>query len=185
MNNEFLFAIFDLSKNIKHIKMKTKFNYLILFVIIIIATLISCEKKIDIEKEKQSLLKTDIEFSKYSEKYGQIKSFLHYADEKATIFRPNSMPIVSKKEIEKLYHAKCDTSFTLTWNPLFAEVSQSSDIGYTYGLWQLKEKNEFGKEISDEGTYVTIWKKQSDSTWKWTLDIGNKGLKKPVENFKE
>ena len=34
-----------------------------------------------------------------------------------------------------------------------------------------------GKFVSmQRGTYVTIWKKDADGTWKWVLDSGNEGL---------
>jgi ketosteroid isomerase-like protein len=150
--------------------------YSVLFLSVL---LLSCSRKNTTETEKQSLLNADIEFSKYSENYGQIKAFIQYADDNATLLRPNSMPVKGKKEIEKLYSTKSDTSYVLTWKPLFAEAAESADMGYTYGTWLLIAKDEEQKEINSEGTYTTVWKKQSDGTWKWLLDTGNDGLKKP------
>ncbi|HNW99180.1 MAG TPA: DUF4440 domain-containing protein [Bacteroidales bacterium] len=146
---------------------------------IVLFSFFSCKEKPDIEKEKLSVLNADKEFSDYSVKKGQIKAFIDYADENATLLRPNSMPIVGKNEIEKLYDGKNDDSYTLTWTPLFAEVGMSADIGYTYGTWLFKTRDKEGKEISSEGTYVTVWEKQTDGKWKWVLDTGNDGLKKP------
>ena len=144
--------------------------------------MLSCSGKNNAETEKASLLKADIEFSKYSENNGQIKAFIQYADDNATLMRPNSMPVNGKKEIEKLYSGKSDSSYVLTWKPLFAEVAKSADIGYTYGTWLLIAKNEDQKELNSEGTYATVWKKQGDGSWKWILDTGNDGLKKPTTN---
>ena len=33
-----------------------------------------------------------------------------------------------------------------------------------------------GEEVTREGTYVTIWKKDADGNWKFVLDTGNQGL---------
>jgi ketosteroid isomerase-like protein len=33
-----------------------------------------------------------------------------------------------------------------------------------------------GKTVSDKGKYVTVWKKQKDSSWKVLLDIFNSDL---------
>jgi ketosteroid isomerase-like protein len=149
------------------------------YVLVLSVCLFSCSKKNNSEEVKQALLNADVEFSKYSESQGQIKAFIQYADENATLMRPNSMPVISKKEIEKLYSTKSDTSYVLTWKPLFAEVAESADLGYTYGTWLLIAKNEEQKGINSEGTYSTVWKKQNDGSWKWLLDSGNDGLKNP------
>jgi ketosteroid isomerase-like protein len=60
----------------------------------------------------------------------------------------------------------------LTWEPLYADISVSGDLGYTYGLFASHTKT--GKLLG-RGKYVTIWKKQRDGTWKYVLDGGNEG----------
>lgn len=158
--------------------MKHNDNIKFLIILLISTFLFSCTGKNKTETEKQSLMDADAEFSKYSETKGQFKAFLQYADENATLMRPKSMPVIGKKEIEKLYNTRSDSSYMLTWKPLFAEVSSSGDLGYTYGTWLLIAKDEEQNDINSEGTYTTVWKKQSDGSWKWVLDTGNEGLKK-------
>jgi ketosteroid isomerase-like protein len=65
-----------------------------------------------------------------------------------------------------------DTTLSLTWRPVSAEVSAGGDLGYTIGRW---ERSWRGKDstASKRGTYVTIWRKQGDGTWKVVLDVGN------------
>lgn len=134
----------------------------------------SCrENNIDLEKEKQNVLNTDIEFSNYSEKEGMKKAFLTFADDEAVLLRSNSMPIVGKENIGKSNTKIVDTTFTLTWKPIHVFISKSADLAYTYGTYTLTVKNDTSLT---EGTYVSIWKKQENETWKWVLDTGNEGL---------
>ena len=84
----------------------------------------------------------------------------------------NIMPVIGKKDISADFEAFSDSGFTLTWEPLDADMSKSGDRGYTYSLY-----TSFIKADSSvmRGKYVTIWKKQSDGLWKYVLDGGNEG----------
>lgn len=63
---------------------------------------------------------------------------------------------------------------TLTWEPAYADVSSSGDLGYTWGRYTLTFQSVVkGKPPTVRmGTYVTVWKRQADGTWKFVLDGG-------------
>ena len=61
----------------------------------------------------------------------------------------------------------------MTWTPQFAAISDSGDLGYTYGLWQAKGRGLDGSERSATGKYVTIWKRAADGGWQVVFDGGN------------
>ncbi len=65
-----------------------------------------------------------------------------------------------------------DTSFTLTWEPLQADVGTSGDLGYTVGHWMAHFRNDKGAPMTGTGRYLTIWKQQADRSWKVVQDIG-------------
>jgi ketosteroid isomerase-like protein len=131
------------------------------------------EKIINVDSVKQVLMATDRAFSDRSKQIGQQHSFLEYMDEQVTMLRPNSMPLVGKDTMRKIYSQRSDTSFTLTWSPMYADVAASGELGYTYGTWHLETKT----GAKEEGTYCTIWKQDSTGRWKFVLDMGNEGLK--------
>ncbi|MEI7727400.1 MAG: hypothetical protein WCK09_19985, partial [Bacteroidota bacterium] len=58
----------------------------------------------------------------------------------------------------------------LKWVPVKAEISQSNDLGYTFGNWELYLKS---KDTTMYGNYVSIWEKQEDGSWKYVLDAGS------------
>jgi ketosteroid isomerase-like protein len=128
-----------------------------------------------IEKEKEALKQADIEFSILSEEKGMNFAFLRYADNNAVLLKPNSYPITGIEKIRERYSSP-DTSFTLTWKPMFADVAVSLELGYTYGTWEFITIDEKGNHVSYYGTYLTIWKKNEEGKWKFVLDTGNAGL---------
>ena len=62
---------------------------------------------------------------------------------------------------------------TLKWEPLKAEVAVSGDLGYTFGRYQRISIDSLNNESSRYGTYVSVWKKQEDGSWKFVIDAGN------------
>jgi ketosteroid isomerase-like protein len=158
-------------------KRKNGFN-LVLFVFIINLFMnLSCTKS---EKITPSgiLMQTDRDFSSMSVKEGMFKAFLYYISDDGVILRDNSLPSKGKESLLEYYSGKSDTSFILSWEPVFEKIAGSGDIGYTYGIWTNTGKS--ANQVS-KGTYATIWQKQNDGTWKFVMDIGTQGLTTGVE----
>lgn len=65
-----------------------------------------------------------------------------------------------------------DTSFHLTWDPTFASVSSGGDLGYTVGTYE-SSRRVGAERVADRGTYLTVWRRQEDGSWKVEADIGN------------
>jgi len=149
---------------------------IIIFLILITGFTITHAQKEGIEKGKQELINTDLEFSKMSEEKGMQAAFLAYWDENGVWLRPNSYPVVGKNKIKELYKNKSDKGFTLTWKPSAADIAESCDLGFTYGIWEMKYVNKEGKTETEHGTYATVWRKDSSGKWKMALDRGNDGL---------
>jgi ketosteroid isomerase-like protein len=105
-----------------------------------------------------------------SRQVGMKKAFLEYIDDEGVLLRQNHIPIVGADAIDFLSGIN-DTRFTMTWQPSKAEISSSGDLGFTYGIYELKAEDTVYK-----GTYVSIWKKQDDGSWKFVLDSGNEGI---------
>lgn len=129
----------------------------------------------DTEKEKEALKQVDIEFSNLSLEKGMNYAFLSYAADDGVLLRPKNYPIEGIEKIKESL-GDSDTTFTLTWNPLFADISESLELGYTYGVYELTIKSEEGNPKVHRGTYLTIWKKDKYGNWKFVLDTGNAGL---------
>lgn len=136
-----------------------------------------CRGPVNTERVKKELLEFDAAFSRLSVEQGANKAFLAYISDDCVLLRPNKQPIKGKEKILEMFSKK-DNNFTLSWTPLFADVSQSLDLGYTYGIYKTEMYSPEGDLLTTEGTYVSIWKKDADGHWKFVLDTGNQGLGK-------
>jgi len=144
------------------------------YFIIVMILFSGCIKRDKMGREEELIRKTDLAFSEYSMKNGFTEAFLHYASDDAVLLRKNSMPVKGIEAITSVYGKMDDSNLVLSWEPLFVKVSSSGDLGYSYGRYTLKAKSS-GSE-PEYGTYVTIWEKQKDGSWKWVLDSGNEGV---------
>ncbi len=122
-------------------------------------------QKVDVQSELRSLVETERAFSKTSEAKGIRDSFLAYLADDGILFRPKP---VNGKQWMREHPARPGL---LTWQPVFADVSRAGDLGYTTGPWEFREKGP-GDKPAAYGHFVTIWKKQTDGTWKFVLDLG-------------
>jgi len=157
---------------------KSGFNIMLFVIIIIFIVNLSCTNN-NKKTEPGILMQTDRDFSAMSVKEGMFKAFLFYVADDGVVLRDNSYPQKGKAAMEERFAGKSDTSFILSWEPLFEKISESGDIGYTYGVHSSTE-NATG-EVS-KGTYVTIWQKQIDGSWKYVLDTGTQGLPEQIKN---
>ncbi len=120
----------------------------------------------------KELIAVDKAFSALSKEKGMNFAFLSYVAEGGVMLSPNRMPVVGKTEIGSLFQND-DTETEFTWEPIYADVAKSGDLGYTYGTYKLNTGGAIQK-----GTYVSIWKKNKNGMWKFVLDSGNEGLGK-------
>lgn len=148
-----------------------------LFVLIPVILLCACFKKKEEEKKsnydsKAALIAAEISFSKLSAEIGSRRALLHFIDSNGVLLRPNSYPLVGGNAINFISQIN-DSAYIMDWQPVGAGVAESGELGYTYGVYIISLKN---KDSVMRGTYVNIWKKQADGSWKLALDSGNQGV---------
>jgi ketosteroid isomerase-like protein len=153
-------------------KKKNGFNITLFVFITVLIILLSCTKSIK-KSASGILLRTDRGFSDMSVRDGMHKAFLFYIADSGVLLRDNAYPLTGRHSLATLFEKGSDTSFTLTWEPIYEKLSESGDLGYTIGIFKRKTKS--SEEVS-KGTYVTIWERQKDGSWKFVLDTGTQGL---------
>jgi ketosteroid isomerase-like protein len=146
---------------------------IMLFVFILNAILILCCSRVVKKRSEGSLLKADKEFSEMSVREGMFKAFIFYMAEDGVILRDNSYPSKGREDLIKRFKGRSDTSFVLSWDPLYEKIAESGELGYTYGIHSTLDK---ASGSITKGTYLTVWMKQSDGSWKFVLDTGTQGL---------
>ncbi len=64
-------------------------------------------------------------------------------------------------------------SVSLTWEPVRAHASDDGTLGPTVGDYESTSVGANGERAVGHGLYVSIWRKQSDGSWKVMMDLGN------------
>jgi ketosteroid isomerase-like protein len=121
-----------------------------------------------------TLKQLEADFMKAAAERGSQGYMSFYAEDAVEV--PNGAPILSGKEtIAKTMGFLDNKDNQLTWSPVGADIAASGDLGYTYGNYEFRTKDEDGRPVVDHGHYMSVWKKQPDGSWKVVLDMGNAG----------
>ncbi|MBI5471243.1 MAG: nuclear transport factor 2 family protein [Ignavibacteriae bacterium] len=113
-----------------------------------------------------TLVETEKAFAAMSPEKGMKAAFLAYLADDGVLFRPG--PVNGKEVWRKRPDS---TSMRLDWEPTFADVAASGELGYTTGPWTLTP----GPNLDQPpkyGFFVSVWKKQRDDQWKLAVDLG-------------
>src|SRR5688500_16977848 len=120
----------------------------------------------------QEMVQTEQAFARMAAEKTAREAFMAFIADDGLLFRPGA--VNGKKWM--IEHPvppaqNTDKKPLLAWQPSFAGMSASGDMGFTTGPWEAKE------DIKDEkpqgyGHFVTVWKKQPDGSWKFVVDLG-------------
>jgi ketosteroid isomerase-like protein len=116
-----------------------------------------------------SLVEAERAFARTSLEIGARPSFMKFFADDAVVFRPG--PVKYKEAMKNVPLSANPRETTLEWEPLYADVAASGDMGYTTGpsVWT---DHSPAKRPSYYGFYFSVWKKQSTGEWKVALDVG-------------
>jgi uncharacterized protein (TIGR02246 family) len=97
----------------------------------------------------------------------------HFSDD-AIIVDNGDPPVRGREAAKNIYRAfPADPASSLTFSPSLIEVSKSGDLAYVVGTYSsVKTVPQTQKTAEQRGSYVSIYKKQTDGTWKDVADIG-------------
>ena len=120
----------------------------------------------------QAVVDAERKFAQTAQEKGTRAAFLEFLAEDGIVFRPGP---VNGREV---WRARPDPGPDLVWEPTFAAVARSGDLGYDTGpaKWRGKKEGNF----TGFGHFVSVWKKQKDGSWKVALDCGIENTKSDV-----
>jgi uncharacterized protein (TIGR02246 family) len=101
------------------------------------------------------------------------KSVSFYADD--AVLLANKVPSLQghdniRKEFQKMLS---ETGVSIVFTNTGVEVSRSGDLAWDHGTYQFTEIDKKGHSMKGTGKYLTVWKKQSDGSWKAVADMDN------------
>jgi uncharacterized protein (TIGR02246 family) len=101
------------------------------------------------------------------------EGYMSFYAEDAVELPNGAQMLLGKESIGQTMTFLNDKNNRLTWSPVHVDVSESGDLGYTFGNYEFRSIGKDGKPAVEHGKYTTIWKKQKDGRWKVVLDMGN------------
>jgi ketosteroid isomerase-like protein len=124
----------------------------------------SATKPRNLEDARAELLKMDEALLQAVKKRGASSGFLRYLGSESRMDRDGMLPLVGPDAIKSYLDR---SQMVLTWSPLKSDVSASSDLGYTYGSYEMKTDH---SQTSEKGYYVRVWKRALNGDWKLVFD---------------
>jgi ketosteroid isomerase-like protein len=120
----------------------------------------------------KSLVATEQAFSQAAADKGTRPAFLQFIADDGILFRPKAVNGKLWMQDHPLPPAQTsEKRASLAWQPIFADVAEAGDLGYTTGPWEYKDDVK-DAHPSGYGDFVTLWKKQADGSWKFVVDLG-------------
>jgi len=116
------------------------------------------------------MVKTEQAFSKMAEEKNTRDAFMAFIADDGLLFRPGAVN-GKKWMLDHPVPPATDKRPLLAWQPAYAGMAASGDMGFTTGPWEAKA------DIKDEkpsayGHFMTVWKKQADGSWRFVVDLG-------------
>lgn len=122
------------------------------------------------EEIKKEIFQAEKAFEKMTSEKGIAEAFYYFADKDAVIKRENDTLIKGSENIKIYYEKKALKDAVVNWTPDFIDISESGDLGYTYGKYTWKIKDTVGNIVEYKGVFHTVWKRQKDNSWKYVWD---------------
>jgi ketosteroid isomerase-like protein len=116
-----------------------------------------------VESEADQIFTADEEFNRVTGELGAAGWVDFFAPDGRMV--ANGAEITGKDAIREAMEA-------YLWRPTRAAARAGSDLGYTVGRYRATPKED-PDSVIDTGTYVTIWERQADGSWKVALDVGS------------
>ena len=140
---------------------------------VIIAGCASSPDRLNVEDEAAALMRVSREWSQVAGS-GDLERTLSYWAEDAVMMVPGQAPIRGKAAIRNFVESSASLpGFSVRWEPLEVHVSASGDMAYLIERNQFSFRDASGSLVTESNKVVTIWRRQSDGSWKNVIDMWN------------
>jgi ketosteroid isomerase-like protein len=155
----------------KPVPFKIPAGAITLFFIVAVA---ACQTADRPTPELQSLIDAERSFAAAAMEKGIRDSFLEYLAEGSVVFHP--VPA----DARQAYSAREIIPGILSWEPAFAEIAASGDLGYTIGPYEFRAEESGDDQVSN-GYYISVWHRPDGGEWRVKADIGTVNPPPPPE----
>ena len=140
--------------------------------LVLLTTILSCtQKKADTKAEGEKIVQLSKEWSEAASKNDVEKTVSYWADD-AILISAGQPTLNGKDAIRKMVEESFKMpGFKISWQPQNVVVSENGDMAYMIEDSQMTFSDSTGKSTTLNNKAVSIWRKQSDGSWKNVVDI--------------
>ncbi len=128
-------------------------------------------KEIDRDELKLELAKMEDAFCAMAQEKGLLAAFQHFAAPDVAFIDTDPRKFRGPDAVRRRM-GEDQPGVKLTWSASFTDVSDDGTLGYHYGRYESRRPGPDGHEIVRGGFFLTIWKRQSDGSWRYVMDNG-------------
>lgn len=106
------------------------------------------------------------------------KWILFYAED-GSILIPNAPPVTGRDNIRAMLAPVLrDPNYSYVFRA--AKIEASGDLAYSQGVYEATRTDRKTQEpVTDQGKYITVYRRQSDGSWKAIQDMASSDLPAP------
>jgi len=146
--------------------MKPFINIILLLFVLTVPALTQ-EK--DLPPAQAELVNAERAFAKLAVERGVRESFIAYFADDGIGFAPH--PHKVKETFSKSPAPATRPAIVLNWAPVYGDIAQAGDLGWNTGPTVFEDTGP-EKKLIRHGMFFSVWKRQSDGSWRVTLDLG-------------
>jgi ketosteroid isomerase-like protein len=136
----------------------------------VVSVFFGCNKVVRMDAAKEEIRQAEKAFEAAVKEKGIAQGFYLFADDSAIIKRAKDTLIRGKENIRNFYKSMDGKNIEVTWSPDFVNVSSDGSLGYTFGKYLWRMNGDSGQVSESRGVFHTVWKRQSDGSWKYVWD---------------
>ena len=139
------------------------------FILVFILVLAVFAQDKQLPDAQTSLVDTERAFAKLAVDRSVNESFIAYFADEGIGFNPH--PHKVRETLSRVPAPTKRSPIVLNWAPIYGDISQAGDLGYNTGPTVVEDHGP-QKRPTRHGLFFSVWKKQSDGSWRVVLDIG-------------
>ena len=151
--------------------------FMVLPLVFLLCFTFSCQQDEEVAEEPVVDVEAEIEaIKRFNDEWdaamnaGDIEKLVSFFTDNAVNIPPNEPALIGKEAIREWFQQDFD-QFTMEEDGTVVDVQVAGDLAFTRGTWTIiRTPKAGGESLESKGCWVTIYRKQTDGTWKC---IGN------------
>ena len=142
---------------------------MIIALLLLVPTLPVLTQEKDLPPAQVELVNAERAFAKLALERGVRESFIAYFADDGIGFAPHPQKV--KEAFSNSPAPATRPSIALHWAPVYGDIAQAGDLGWNTGPTFIEDTGP-EKKPARHGMFFSVWKKQSDGSWRVALDLG-------------